>query len=674
MSITKLNNLTRLSLRLIIIAVLIMLSNGSMANAQMSEAQRKLYESGVYYYDIDGGNICFPSSSQNNTFGGSPGGSIYVLGDSLTVGMRDQGSLSDKLIATGWEPTKINGLGAQMVDWGTDQVELDGEIIANSDSILIGLGTNNIGDVVAGSSPVDGGREDVEEDMQRLVSTVKGNNPDITIYWTTVFMNGGSYTTDYGTFNKDIARPILNEAIENIAARNNISIIPWGTSSEAENLVSDGFHPIGDYPAMSDYIVAQLNSGGAGVPNSTLPAGCSCSEEDGQLIGEDNVQKVFNYFVGKGYTEEQAAGILGNMIHESGVEPMRLQSTPSGTATPSSTIEGLGVLNDGDVGWGIVQWSPPGKMITPSLNSGVTYERIDTLAYQVDFVWKQLEGTAIAINEQSAGDKLKEATTPEDAAYAFGRYYERFTGSTDPNNSRHAERKESARSVFDIYAGRAPAVGSTAGGCGLRVAGANGWDLPGEGPNPMVYYSQLRSGDDPAVTGYYGNETYGPGPLSACGCGPTSFAMIVTTLTGVTTTPDEVADWAVANGMQQDSDGVCGGSRWWWKDIASTSEARWGVRAREISIDQAPAELRKGNLIMTSVGPDSVLLSPGGDGHLLVMRAVTDDGKFLFADPSDSNTKRNAYPIISELGSSRTPLDAATVSNGLKGLFVMERL
>ena len=41
---------------------------------------------------------------------------------------------------------------------------------------------------------------------------------------------------------------------------------------------------------------------------------------DGNLTGSNNQQKAFNFFVQNGYTKEQAAGIVGNMIAESGVE------------------------------------------------------------------------------------------------------------------------------------------------------------------------------------------------------------------------------------------------------------------------------------------------------------------------------------------------------------------
>ena len=54
-----------------------------------------------------------------------------------------------------------------------------------------------------------------------------------------------------------------------------------------------------------------------------------------------------------GLTEAQAAGIVGNMIAESGVENARPQNTPAGTKGP--------LVVDGVTGYGIVQWTSRGR-------------------------------------------------------------------------------------------------------------------------------------------------------------------------------------------------------------------------------------------------------------------------------------------------------------------------
>ncbi len=221
--------------------------------------------------------------------------------------------------------------------------------------------------------------------------------------------------------------------------------------------------------------------------------------------------------------------------------------------------------------------------------------------------------------------------------------------------------------------------------CGSLTAGASGWDLPGEGANPMVYYSQRRSGDDTALSadalrevigrsfnypsGYFGNDNYGPGPIAHCGCGPTSWAMIVSTLTGEVTTPTEVAEWANENGWQSDGD-PCGGSNWWWNSQES-SEAKWKVSATPITISDAPDALRSGSLILVSAGSGPFT----SGGHLLVMRAVTDDGKFLFADPNDyRDTRQAAFNVFNGESKSRTPLSEEQFIGSIKGLWEVKPL
>ncbi|WP_433163579.1 phage tail tip lysozyme [Kribbella sp. CA-247076] len=206
-------------------------------------------------------------------------------------------------------------------------------------------------------------------------------------------------------------------------------------------------------------------------------SGCGCST----LVGSNNQQKAFNYFTSNGYSKEQAAGIVGNMIHESGVEPGRLQNTPPGQVTnPADAI-------DSPLGWGIVQWTPAGKMIRPSRGAGVDDAVIGSLEYQLEFLKKQLDGET-AIPEANAGQMLKRTNTAEDAAVAFGRYYERFAGSDDLSNPRYTQRKTAAREVLSTFGGAAPGEGGASCGAGngdiVRTALQLAWDTPGHGHSP----------------------------------------------------------------------------------------------------------------------------------------------------------------------------------------------
>jgi murein DD-endopeptidase MepM/ murein hydrolase activator NlpD len=204
---------------------------------------------------------------------------------------------------------------------------------------------------------------------------------------------------------------------------------------------------------------------------NTSGGACSCGSATGALTGSDNQQKVFNFFVSKGYTKEQAAGIVGNMMAESGVNPKA--QYPSTTAS-AQTASGMP-----NRAWGVVQWLPPSKMIDPSRAAGASWETIESLEHQVGFLWKQLEGTGPA-SEESAGDALKATTTVEDAAFTFGFRFERFT--TDPNADEFDTRRANARGVYDRYAGSAPDPTGTPGqedsgdGCTGTVININGTD------------------------------------------------------------------------------------------------------------------------------------------------------------------------------------------------------
>jgi hypothetical protein len=197
------------------------------------------------------------------------------------------------------------------------------------------------------------------------------------------------------------------------------------------------------------------------VLDSSKGGNCSCI--DGNLSGSNNQQKAFNFFVQNGFSKEQAAGIVGNMTAESGVEPMRLQNTSPGTETKPSEVLTT------ELGWGIVQWTPARKMVNAARDAGVQDDQIGSLGYQLEFLVKQLNGDG-PVAEGAAGQAIKAATTVEQAAYEFGDKFERFGGHEDPNHPTYADRKANARHVFDQFAGSAPAGGGAqnagTGGCG----------------------------------------------------------------------------------------------------------------------------------------------------------------------------------------------------------------
>jgi len=86
------------------------------------------------FYDPEEDCLTTPPSSTGKT--------IYVIGDSLTVGMRDNGDLSGKLEAKGWVVKGIEATDGDTVTKALQKIDGNAEAIKSSDNIVVALGTN----------------------------------------------------------------------------------------------------------------------------------------------------------------------------------------------------------------------------------------------------------------------------------------------------------------------------------------------------------------------------------------------------------------------------------------------------------------------------------------------------------------------------------------------------
>lgn len=253
------------------------------------------------------------------------------------------------------------------------------------------------------------------------------------------------------------------------------------------------------------------------VAQDTGDSGGTCGCPGGDLSGTNNEQKVFNYLVQNGYSKEQAAGILGNMVAESHVEPTLKQGDSPGTVTKPADV-----INFGG-GWGLVQWTPASKMITPSRNAGASDDEIASLAYQLDFLKKQLLGQG-PVAEKAAGDSVRAATTVEQAARAFAGGFERFAGYENPNAPTYAEREANAQHMLKLWGGGAPTTdpkNPAADPCGAgsgniaQVAKNLAWPQ-----GPKAHWSVEASAAKPeyvAAMAKYNDGPNGETPYSDCG-------------------------------------------------------------------------------------------------------------------------------------------------------------
>lgn len=140
-----------------------------------------------------------------------------------------------------------------------------------------------------------------------------------------------------------------------------------------------------------------------------------------------NVKTAFKFFQDKGLTKKQAAGVVGNLIIESGVNPKQYQCNGPGR--------------------GIAQWEKGSRWDTNSGDNMIWYTKMAhqssswTLKAQLNFTWYELKkfpyyGKA----------NLQKADTVKASAYAFMRDFER------PKDLVVGPRYDQAKKVYAKYA------------------------------------------------------------------------------------------------------------------------------------------------------------------------------------------------------------------------------
>jgi hypothetical protein len=165
----------------------------------------------------------------------------------------------------------------------------------------------------------------------------------------------------------------------------------------------------------SNAYTGNVGSGGDGVDPGLRSAAYKSSGTaivPGSLEGSTNAEKVYRFLISKGFTPEQACGIIGNFAAESGVNIDPKANNPD---------------DKGEQSFGIAQWRA-GKY--DRLNIGLkayaasTGQDYTTLECQLGFLMYELQTT-----EKKANAKIRAAKTVEEAAIAFDEHFERSDGS-----------------------------------------------------------------------------------------------------------------------------------------------------------------------------------------------------------------------------------------------------
>jgi hypothetical protein len=198
-----------------------------------------------------------------------------------------------------------------------------------------------------------------------------------------------------------INQDIVPKGYRNIPGRNLAYIVTKLSHDIANN---DWTTSLSAYPIIFEQITG-TNISKEWKNNQYLPGTIIIGTGDRKIIlgksnsinnfNQDNIKKAIKFFISKGFSDLQTAALVGGFIQESGVRP---DITNSIGAT------------------GIAQWLGPRKTALLKKSNP------NALETQLDFVIEEFNST-----EKAAGNKLKQATTLEEAIAAAAAY-ERFGG------------------------------------------------------------------------------------------------------------------------------------------------------------------------------------------------------------------------------------------------------
>ncbi len=153
----------------------------------------------------------------------------------------------------------------------------------------------------------------------------------------------------------------------------------------------------------------------------------------------------------------------------------------------------------------------------------------------------------------------------------------------------------------------------------------SGEAMGGDGSTEVVYYNQT---EEPWASKLYGKS----GTIKAEGCGPTSMAIVISTLTGQKVTPLDAANWSVQHGYRAYGNGSS-------HTLIPAIGRAYGLSVQGIgrgTQEQIKSALSSGKLIVALMGAGHFTRG----GHFIVLRGVSADGKIIVADPA--SRKRSA--------------------------------
>lgn len=157
------------------------------------------------------------------------------------------------------------------------------------------------------------------------------------------------------------------------------------------------------------------------------------------------------------------------------------------------------------------------------------------------------------------------------------------------------------------------------------------YDTVGNGQKKVVYYNQC---EEP-----WKNMAYGTSTIGSAGCGPTSMAIVISTLTGQTVTPQMTCAYSIANGEYVSGVGTA-------HSFPTNAAHHWGLTCERVGKDKMSYIvqcLKNGKMVVEIC--EAYTITSSGSGHFIVLTGVTSDGYITIADCASRERTGKVYSV-----------------------------
>lgn len=564
------------------------------------------------YYDP---NSCDDSGGTGVAAGSTKKG-VFIIGDKIT-------SLAKTEILKAIPNAQMSNDDFREIKEAPDVIEKEKDKIAKVGSVIVELGT--------------WGRMD---NIDTTIKKIKEVNPDATIYWVDIMKGVGDITAD---FNKEIYEQ-QNKGYKVISWFK--TVFPDGDPKKGEDDLKDNKKYLqDDHVSPTDAgqtALAQTLAKGIGTTTASAASGTTCGCGDNSSVDVSAVAPGI---------PEAWRQLLAKVAAQFKTNPnfvAALYMSENGNVWYPLNKRNWGVSGAGAAG--VMQFMPGTWQAYKADGDGDGKEDINNVADSIAAAAKYAKALGVDANTPLGNiDKplTKNTFLRSGASYNAGPKNVQDWGENAPLSALYKETENYVKNIYTLVKsnftksghpnyGEPRIAGDLKGKVGeggtgdTSAAGAN-CSAGGEVIGNVVFYSQIDPRWKDTATGE--GSTIG-----RSGCGATSFAMVAATLTGNNSiTPAEINKlWNRKN--------------WWnsgtsWAAFAANGAAKeYGLKAETIRADQSSrmnqtdidkiiAAIKAGKLVIVSGDHVSSQLFTGP--HIIVIRGVTADGKFLVNDPKD---------------------------------------